>query len=328
MLAVVTGANGFIGQHLSARLLEQGWTVRPLARPSSRPSQVSILKSEVSILPVTYSDPLALSKAVEAADVVFHCAGATRAPTPRELFRANVDLTRGVLSACETSGVKRFVLVSSQAAAGPARSATQPVTEDDISAPMESYGTSKRDAELAVKEEGRRLPYTIVRPAAVYGPADRDFLQMFRSASMGLAVHGVDRKNLISIVYVRDLVDGMIVAATKDVAIGRTYFLANDDPVSWGELFTLAAQVGGKRITLELGVPKVLADVAGEVGDVFGKLTGHTPLMSSEKIALGRPPFWICSNARAKKELGFAPKTELRTGLSETYDWYRENRWL
>ena len=328
MLGVVTGANGFIGQHLTARLIEQGWTVRPLARSTSRPSRASILGPQTSILPINYSDPHAVSKAVEGADVVFHVAGATRAPTPNDLFRANVDLTRGVLSACETSGVKRFIFVSSQAAAGPARSADQPVSEDDIPAPVESYGKSKRDAELVVKEEGRRLPYTIVRPAAVYGPGDRDFLQMFRSASMGFAIHGVDRKNLISIVYVRDLADGMIAAATKDIAIGRTYFLANDAPVSWGELFTLAAQVGGKRITLELGMPKVLADVAGEVGDAFAKLTGHTPLMSSEKIALGRPPFWICSNTRAKKELGFAPPTELRTGLSTTYDWYRENRWL
>lgn len=285
MIVAITGANGFIGRHL----------VR--ACSAARHEVLSVTRRE-------YETDLA--RALTGADVVIHAAAMTRAPSAAMLTRANVDLTAATLDAARTVGARRFVFISSQAAAGPASARDEPVTEDDPPAPIEEYGRTKLAAERLVADSG--IPFTIVRPAAVYGPGDRDFAVAFAFARRGIAIHPGNREQWISIVQVDDCVDGILAAATIDGAIGRTYFLANDEPVQWKEIYRRAA---GEKLRLDVEIPMPLARVGALAGDVAARITGTAGLLSSEKLKLAAPRYWICSNKRAKRELGFAPSTTL-----------------
>jgi len=307
MIVAITGANGFIGQHLERRFVEGGATVRPLMRRDLHSERLDQLFDE--------------------ADVIVHAAGATRAPTRAILRESNVALTRRVLAAAQRANVGRFVFVSSQAAAGPASFRDIPVTEEMSPSPIEAYGRSKLDAETLIRESGY-ASWTIVRPAAVYGPGDRDFLALFRLARFGVAVHPGNREQWVSIVHVREAVDGIIRVASDTQTNGGTFFLANDEPVQWSDLFRLAAASHGKALSVDIEVPTWLTGVAALFGDLAAKLSGKAGLLTSEKVALSKPNFWICSNERAKRELGFAPRISLEEGFAETREWYRANGWL
>jgi nucleoside-diphosphate-sugar epimerase len=336
MIVAVTGASGFIGSHLTAELAARGHSVRALARRAGERRGNGVRKSDadptVESVTVDYSDDSALERAFADVDIVFHAAGATRAPTRRELEVANVELTQRVFGAfhrATESVQRRFVLVSSQAAAGPAAALDSPIHETDHPAPIEAYGQTKLAAEQAIESaDTRDCTWTVIRPAAVYGPRDRDFLQLFRLARWGMAVHPANREHWISIVHVRDLVDGMIAAATTPCAAGRAYYFANDEPVQWRELFRLGAAAAGRSLTIDVEVPRTIVELGARVGDVVSRATGTATLLASEKLALSRPVYWLCSSERAKRDLGFRAATPLADGFATTYDWYAQHGWL
>lgn len=307
MLAVVTGANGFIGQHLCRRFERAGWEVRAGLRADVTPDRIGAFMAN--------------------ATVVIHAAGATRAPSDESLWASNVELTRRVAIAATRAGAQRLVYVSSQAAAGPAARADAPVSEADDPAPVEAYGRSKLAAEVAAREAAPDI-LSIVRPAAVYGPGDKDFLALFRLARFGVALHAGNRDQMISIVHVSDVADGILCAATHPAAANGVYFLANDVAITWGDCFQLAARSAGRSLAVDVEAPRALINAGARVGDAFARITGRTPLLSSYKTALAAPRYWLCSNERAKKELGFRPRTSLDDGFRETYQWYIDNRWI
>ena len=307
MIAAITGTNGFIGRHVRDRFAADGWSVRPIVRADIEQGR--------------------LGELIDGADLVVHVAGATRAPNVAHLRASNVDLTRQVVDLARGSRVRRLIFISSQAAAGPARSADEVTTEESSPSPIEAYGRSKLDAEQVVQAASGELDHVIIRPASVYGPGDRDFLQMFRLARMGVAVHPGNRDQLISIVHVRDLVDAIASAAVASAA-NRTFFVANDEPVRWRDLFRMAAECAGRTIVADVNLPRPLVTAGARVGDAVAALRRRAGLLTTEKAMLARPPYWICSNARAKRELGFASRTRLDAGLRETYEWYVSNGWL
>src|SRR4051812_16912850 len=199
MIAVVTGSTGFIGSHLVDALLARGATVRVLVRPET---PVERRDPRVPHWEADLLDDRSVreSRVWEGATHVFHLAGVTKGRTLAHFRAGNVFPTANVLSALAARGgrVPRVVLVSSQAAAGPAPSADAPVRESARPVPIENYGRSKLQAEQAVARYRDLLPITILRPSAVYGPRDRDFLAVFRQASRRVAVHAVPRDHSFS----------------------------------------------------------------------------------------------------------------------------------
>jgi len=306
MIVAITGANGFIGQHLVRQFRERRWEVREVLRADFDGDRVRDL--------------------LGGANAVVHAAGATRRPTVDGLRDANVGLTQRVVEAARASGVGRFVYVSSLAAVGPAVSHDQPVSEATQASPVEAYGQSKLDAEELVRTSG--VPWTIVRPAAVYGPGDKDFLELFRVAQRGVAVHAGNRSQWFSILHVSDLVDAIVSATETDEAARRIYCLANETPVQWADLFSLAAKCAGRELWLDVELPSWLVDAGAFVGDIVAKITGSASLLSSGKVALAKPKAWVCSSALAREELALGPGTPLDRGFCETYRWYVEQGWL
>ncbi len=305
MIVAVTGANGFIGRHLVDAFRRSGHEVRPAVRDDVRHGRLPAL--------------------FENADAVVHAAAATRAPTRDDLWCSNVELTREVCAAATAAGARRLVFLSSQAAAGPAWYRDKPVREDDPAAPIEEYGRTKLAAEQIVR--AAPIASAVLRLSAVYGPGDRDFRALFRAASRGVAVHPGNREQWFSIVHVRDVVDAVARATTREEAVGRTYFIANREPVRWGDFFARVAGEAGTSLHVDLQIPAPVARVGAMFGDVVARLTGQTPLLSSEKLALARPAFWLCATDRAEAELGFRASVGLEEGVRETLRWYEANGW-
>lgn len=328
MIAVVTGSTGFIGSHLVDTLLAQGATVRALYRPETSPARrdARVASYEADLLD---DRSLRESAVWRGATHVFHLAGVTKGRTLARLRAGNVFPTANVLAAvaAQSGTPPRIVLVSSQAAGSPAPAADHPIRESDRPIPVEAYGRSKLQAEQAAVRYRDTLPITIVRPSAVYGPRDRDFLAAFRQASGRVAFHAVPRDHLLSIVHVHDLVTALVAAGTAPAALGKTYFVANDEPVSWRQLYALIAEAAGAQ-PLHLQLPLAGLRLAAGIADLVGAMTGRDLLLNRNRVALARPRWWLCDASLARDELGWSPAVPLQDGIRETYLWYLAQGWL
>jgi nucleoside-diphosphate-sugar epimerase len=347
MIAVVTGTSGFIGARLVEALVWRGWTVRRLARagtplaaaaaagePPRKPGAPTPLGTcETHVVDFARPETLETSPALDGADVIFHLAGVTKARSD-EAFRAgNVAPTRALLDAVAARAARgerpprRFVYVSSQAAAGPAADPERAVTEDDPPQPFEPYGRSKLEAETLVREHPANLPWTIVRPSAVYGPGDGDFLTLFRQAAHGVGVYPGSREARLSIVYVDDLVDALVRAGTVPAAAGHVYFIESE-AVSWRDVYRAAAAAAHFPLRFELDVPSWVLGVAGRAGDMASRFLRRPTLVNSQKVSLGKPRWWLCDGTRARDELGVVSRVSLADGAKRTMRWYREKGWV
>ncbi len=328
MIAVVTGSSGFIGSHLVDALLARGATVRALVRPESSATERDprVEHWEVDVL----DDRAVRDAGVWAgATHLFHLAGMTKGRTLSQFRAGNVFPTANLLTAlaARTGRRPRVVVVSSQAAAGPAPRHDAPRRESDRPLPVEAYGRSKLQAEQAVLRHREKLDITIIRPGAVYGPRDRDFLNVFKQASGRVAIHAAPRDHAFSLVHVADLVDILLLAAEHDAARGRTYFAAGEDGVTWRALYAEIAAAAGAR-PFELQIPLPALRLAAHAADVVGSLMGRQTLLNRNKAALARPRWWLCDSSRARDELGWVPKIGLQEGVRATYLWYLEAGWL
>ena len=324
MIAVVTGSSGFIGSHLVDALLARGATVRALVRDGSAADALDP-RVERSVVDLLDSRSVREATAWEGATHVFHLAGVTKRRTLAQFRDGNVVPTANLLAAAVARGLAappRVVLVSSQAAAGPAPSANRPLREDDPPRPIEAYGLSKLEAEHAARLHEGSLPITIIRPAAVYGPRDRDFLRAFRLATRAIALHAIPRDHAFSIVHVADVVHALLLAADHPAAVGRTYFVANERPISWRELYAEMARAAGVSPRLELQLPLPAIALAGLAGDAVSAVTGWHSLANRHKARLARRRWWLCDAARARDELGWREARPLQQCIRETYLWY------
>lgn len=328
MIAVITGSTGFIGRHLVDALLEQGAEVRALARPETprdrRDARIGYWEADLLDDRSVRESPVWTG-----ATHVFHLAGMTKARTLDQFRGGNVFPTANVLAALAGRGGRppRVVLVSSQAAAGPASAADAPMRESDRPLPVEAYGRSKLQAEQAVVRYRDSLPVTIVRPSSVYGPGDRDFLNVFKQERRRVALRVVPRDHVLSLVHVRDVVRALRLAATTPAAVGRTYFVSGEAPVSWGELYDAIDEVVGTH-PIPVRVPSPLLRLVARGGDLVSAVTGRPLIANRNKAALARPRWWVCDPSRAREDLGWRAEVPLLDGLRETYTWYVEARWL
>lgn len=328
MIAVVTGSTGFIGSHLVDALLARGATVRALVRPetpaSRRDPRVPHWEADL-----VDDRSVRESKIWDGATHVYHLAGVTKGRTLSHFRAGNVFPTANVLAALAARGGPKphVVLMSSQAAAGPASRPDAPVRESDRPVPVENYGRSKLQAEQAVARYRDDLPITILRPAAVYGPRDRDFLAVFRQASSRVALHAVPQDHAFSIVHVADVVSAALLASTQRESAGKVYFVADDEPLTWRRLYDLVASAAGADpIQIQLPLPAV--QLAARAGDLVSSITGRSSNFNRNKAAMARPRWWVCDASRARAELGWAPDVTLQRGVHDTYLWYVNAGWL
>ncbi|MEX2238773.1 MAG: NAD-dependent epimerase/dehydratase family protein [Dehalococcoidia bacterium] len=321
---LVTGGTGFVGSHLVEGLLTAGRPVTCTVRSTSDPRWLK--GTGAQLVPCDLRRVDEIKKALFNVDLVFHVAGAINASSREEFLQVNAGLTLNLLGACADQEIPpRFVYVSSQAAAGPSRGVV-PRDEGMPPEPVSDYGRSKLAGEEGVRAYSGRLPWVIVRPPVVYGPRDRAMLTVFKLARSPIRpTPGSNRP--LSLIYVEDLVEGMLKAGTSDAADGRVYFLAHPEPTTMGGLGDALARVMGKRgVTVPIPAPVIKG--AALISETAMGLLGRTAALNRDKAREITQPGWVCSTEKAERDLGFTATTPHEEGLAATAAWYRAAGWL
>jgi nucleoside-diphosphate-sugar epimerase len=317
---LVTGATGFIGKHF-VRAITPHARVRVLARATSNIEPLREHKN----LKIVYGDidkDQGLDHALTGIDTVVHCAARTIGFTYREFYQTNVLGTFHLVRAMQRNAVPNILLLSTHAVSGPSTGAI-PVCENDESKPVSHYGATKKLAEDIVKQS--RLNYTILRPAAVYGPFDMDMLRYIRLIAQGICpVIGFKEKNL-NLIYVKDLVEVMVTCITGHHFNNQTFFVHDGHSYRFADVVHTVANIMGKKVRI-ICIPRCMAIIYSFINEVF--IPPAKRLIRRDKIHELACQYWLCSNDRVQEELGFKPQYGLYEGMKETIEWYRKHHYL
>lgn len=319
---LVTGATGFTGGHLAERLAKQGRPVRALVRDPERCDELR--RWGVELVRGDLCDPESLRGATRGVDVVYHIAALFRPEnvTRRDMWATNVEGTQHMLDASIEAGVRRFVHCSTVGVHGDIK--RPPADEAAPYQPGDYYQESKTEGEKIAYRymEAKRLPIVIFRPGGIYGPRDLRFLKLFKAIQNRSFVMLGSGEIRYQLIYVDDLVDGILLCGEKAEAVGKAYILTGDEPLTLNQLVqTIAGIVGVKPRRLRLPVTPVY--LAGLLCELLCKPFGINPPLYRRRVDFFRKTRWF-DIAKAKRELGFVPKTDPATGLRLTADWYRE----
>ena len=302
MTIAITGSTGFVGQTLLGLALEHPEDVRALTRQSQRP------RKGIGWISGDLANKAALGRLVMGASCVIHVAGVVNAPDTAGFEAGNVTGTFNLVEAAVAAGVPRFVFVSSLAAREPGLSA---------------YGASKLRAERIVKASG--LDWTIVRPPAVYGPRDREMLDLFRMARWG--VMPTARNARASLIHVDDLSRLLLAFAPGGEDVTHMTFEPDDGKKGgWGQL-ELARAIGwamGKK-PFVFGLSPAAMMRAARLDTALRR--GKAKLTADRASYLSHPDWVVSHGARPPAER-WRPQIATRDGLRATAEWYRANGWL
>jgi nucleoside-diphosphate-sugar epimerase len=323
---LLTGASGFVGSHILDHLRERGLATVLLLRPTSNKQFIAPHLPKVELRPGSITEPGSLQQAMADITHVIHCAGATKAGRIAGLYNTNEGGTRNIVSAVNAHNgqVQRLVHISSLAAAGPA-GRDQPAREQNPPRPVSEYGKSKLAGELEVRTHCR-AEHVILRPAAVYGPRDAEFLRLFKAVKRHLLPKPGGAQAL-SLVYVKDLAEAVVTCLTHSAAVGKTYFVAAREVVT---AQSMAEEIASQmRVwTLPLPLPRALLGPICLAREVLSRLTGKPSVLSLQKAAELRAPGWVCDPSVLERETGYTCDTSLKAGIAETLRWYRQHHWL
>ena len=316
-MILVTGGTGFIGSHVLERLATMGEPVRALVR-----RKITVAQGAETVYG-DLADGHGLDAPLRGIKAVIHIAGVTKAVRPDDYYRGNTRATENLARAAAGRGI-RFVHVSSVAACGPCPDGTA-LDEECKPAPITHYGKSKLEGEHGVLAH---VPdAVIVRPPIVYGPRDTGVYSILKGISRGIVLQIAGGERWFSMIYVDDLVDGLIAAVRSPRAPGRTYFISHPDPVNWTSLgFEAARIMRRKAITLRVPIPAAYA--VGWFGETWARVTRQPGFVSREKITEATRARWVCDSRLASSELGVDSRTSLVTGLTRALAWYKEAGWL
>jgi nucleoside-diphosphate-sugar epimerase len=323
---LVTGATGFTGGHLCERLAKEGYTVRALVRDRNRCAE--LLHWGVEILLGDLRDLSSLMRAVQGIDIVYHIAALYRAAnvSRRQIWETNVQGTKNMLDAAVHGGVKRFVHCSSIGVHGEVKN--PPGNEETAYAPGDHYQESKAESEQLVLDymAKGRLPTVIFRPAGIYGPRDLRFLKLIKAIkSRKFAMVG-SGEVIYQMVYIEDLIDGILLCGTQEKALGNVYILAGEEATTLNRLVEVIAEVLDVPPP-HLHFPVAPVYLAGLICELLCKPFGINPPLYRRRVNFFRKTrcFEI---SKAKRDLGFTPKTDLKTGLRRTVNWYLQHGYL
>ena len=324
---LITGASGFIGGFLVEEALNRGWEVTAAIRPTS--NRKWLQDERIQFLELNFADEADLQAKLKEAgsfDYVIHNAGSTKEPNREGYFESNFENTRRFVDALRANNgiTEKFLFVSSLAAVGPTGSG-QWIKPGKTPAPVTFYGESK----LATEQYLASLPgfpWVAVQPGAVFGPREKDIFIAIQLAYKGWAFLIGTKPQQLCFIYVTDLAR-LMCAALEYGTVGKKY-LASDGKAYANTDVGLAVEKVSGRPTRQIKVPLSLVRIVATCAEMAGRLSGKMPPLNREKISELAAESWLCDMSEAFDDLRFQPAYDLFSGMRETVQWYKTNRWL
>ena len=328
MKVFVTGGTGFAGSHLVSRLVQEKHKVYVLARSSSNKEVLEKLNVEIITGDVTDRELLFYS--MRNMDIVFHLAAAFRKVnlSDKRYWEVNFDGTKNILDSCLENKVKKLIHCSTTGVvttvANPPGDETSKVCGADV------YQKSKCAAELEVikyaKEKG--LSTVVIRPCAIYGPGDFRMLKLFKMIANKRFLFFGNGQAFLHLVYIENLIDGFLLAAQKEEAIGEIFIIGDEKYITLNDLAELIAE--------EFKVPAPKLHLPYLPFEFLARLVEFTykilKIQKEPPIYRRRIAFFKNSRAfsiqKARKILDYNPGIDLKTGIHLTAQWYLENGFI
>ena len=298
----VTGGTGFVGAHLIRMARDAGHPVRALTR-KWRPFEDGVEWVEGAL-----DRAESLRRLAEGSDAVIHVAGAINAADRAGFEAVNVGGTAAMIDAARAAGVRRFLHISSL-------SAREPELSD--------YGWSKARSERIVAASG--LDWTIIRPPAVYGPGDRETLELFRMARRGLVA--LPPAGRFSVIHADDLCRLIVATLDDDDSRGATYEPDDGTPGGWAHRDFAQALGGafGRARTRTVSAPRPAMLVAAGLDRLF---RGRKAKLTRDRARYYSHPDWAVGPDKRPPARLWRPEIETAAGLKATADWYLSEGWL
>ncbi len=330
---LITGASGFIGSFLVEEGLKRNYTVYAGIRKTSSKKYLTdpatrFVEFDFSTVSSVSSTLQELKESGVRFDYIVHNAGVTKAQNKEDYSRINYRNTRNFIEALIATAMvpARFLFMSSLAAFGPGNPVTmEPVRLSDEPKPIEIYGRSKLEAEKFIWSLGE-FPWLIMRPTGVYGPRETDYYVFFKTISQGLEPYIGTRKQILTFIYVRDLVR-LIFDALESAVVRKAYFVSDGKEYDSVTFAAITKKHLGKK-TLSFTVPSGLVKaISISLEKVYG-IWGGTPTLNSDKYNVLSSTNWKCETAPLRSDFNFQALYDLDTGVKETLEWYKKEGWL
>jgi nucleoside-diphosphate-sugar epimerase len=327
MKILITGGTGFIGSRLALRCLESGHDVFVLGRKDASDVEIEtrtlLAEQGITVVIGSVTDREQMFEITRDTNIVFHLAAAQHEMNvPDEVFKSvNVEGTRNMLDASLECGVERFVHGSSIGVYD--RDVASIVDESTPLRPDNIYGVTKAEGETIVRQYFDQLSCTIIRISETYGPGDRRLLKLFRGIHKGMFFVIGNGENIHQLIYVDDLVDGLLLAATHPAASGETFILAGDERLTTNDMVEAIANAVGvrqKRWRAPLWPFMLLATVL----ETILRPLGIQPPLHRRRMDFFTKSFRL-STTKATDLLGFHSTTSFSQGTQNTAKWYHEN---
>lgn len=325
---LVVGAGGFIGGFIAEEGLRRGMDVTVAVRAST--SRRYLGDSRLHFLVLDYDDRQALEAAIGASerwDYIIYNLGATKAINYLDFKRINFEYLRRFCEVLKATGrvPERLLYMSSLSALGRGdEKGYSPLRGDMTPQPETRYGQSKIMAEQYLEHFGG-IPYVIFRPTGVYGPHEQDYLMMVKSIDNHFDFGVGYRKQMLTFIYVDDLVEAMYDALAAGVK-NRKYIISEDRAYTQKEFREIVADELGNKWVVPVKLPIWAVWAVSAVAERIGKMRLKSSTLNLDKFKIMRQRNWNADISEAVAEFGFSPKVDLREGIRRTVAAYKAHK--
>ena len=331
---LITGAGGFIGGFIVEEALAKGYQTWAGIRRTTSREYLQDKRINFVDLDFAHKDNLQKQLAqykqeIGSWDYIVHNLGVTQCKDPNDFDRINYDYLRNFVEALIANDMspKKFIYMSSLSAWGKGDEKNfTPINPNDIPQPNTRYGRSKLLSEKYL-ESVADFPYIALRPTGVYGPREKDYFIMMKNIKKGIDFGVGYNKQLITFIYVKDLVRA-IFAAIECPVVRHGYFLSEERAYTSSEFRQYIAAELGKQIVIPIVVPCWFLWIVSVIAEWTAGIFGKTSTLNRDKYHIMCQRNWICDTSETKRDLGFSPNCSLKEGVHETIAWYRKHGWL
>ena len=331
---LITGAGGFIGGFLVEEALKRGYDTWAAVREST--NREFLQDKRIHFIELDYNDQDKLEQTLRDHmgewgrwDYIVHNLGVTKSTNYLDFERVNYGYLRALVDALRATEMTPdvFLMMSSLSVMGPGDEKTyKPILSTDIPMPNTFYGVSKLKAESYLRNiEG--FPYTIFRCTGVYGPREKDYYLMIKSIKRGFDFSVGFDKQMLTFIYVKDLVVGVMDALEKG-PLRKAFFISENQAYTQQEFRKIVCEELGKKHVIPVTCPLWVVKKVCGVAEWFGKVTLKASTLNRDKYKILKQRNWLCDTSDARNDFDFNPQYPLREGIREAIAWYREAGWL